>query len=117
MVVVLALSIEKYSGPVITPRVQYGLQHKTSVKYVHWELERRIDWNFDRTPRTPRVLVESKLGTGETPGVVWELRIRRELEEKGWTACYTGGSGLDDKAAGTLTRKCHSVYSILACRI
>ena len=45
--------------------------------------ERRIDWNFDPTPCTPPVIVESELGTGETPKVAWELRIRRELEEEG----------------------------------
>ena len=39
--------------------------------------------------------------------MVWELRIRRELEEEGWTVCYTDGSGLDDKASRAYTRKCH----------
>ena len=51
--------------------------------------------------------MERELGTGETPRVAWELWIRRELEEEGWTTCYTDGSGLDDKAAGAYTRKCH----------
>ena len=68
--------------------------------------ERRINWDFDRMPRTPQALVEKELGTGETlrwygssycivlcllPVLnpksydgVWELRIRRELEEEGW---------------------------------
>ena len=66
-----------------------------------------IYWNFDRMPRIPRAIAEGKndLGTGETPKVIWELRIRRELEEEGWTACYTDGSGLDDKAAGACIYK------------
>ena len=58
-------------------------------------------------PRTPRVLVENELGTGEIPKVAWELRIRRELEEEGWTTCYTDGSDFDDKAAGAYTQSCH----------
>ena len=40
--------------------------------------------------------MEKELGTGETSKVTWELRIvRRELEDEGWTVCYTDGSGLD----------------------
>ena len=45
------------------------------------------------------MLREKELGTGETPKVIWELRIRQELrirhesEDEGWTTCYTDGSG------------------------
>ena len=45
------------------------------------------------------------MGTGDTDKMVWELRIRKELEEEGWTTCYSDGSGLEDKAAGAYTRK------------
>ena len=68
--------------------------------------ERKIEWNFHQTPYTPQALVEKELGTGETPKVAWELRIR-ELEEEGWTTCYTDGSGLEIKAEGAYTQKCH----------
>ena len=37
--------------------------------------------------------------------MIWELRIRKELEVEGWTICYTDGSGLDDKASGAYTLK------------
>ena len=39
--------------------------------------------------------------------MVWDLRIRKEVVEPGWTTCYTDGSGLDDKAAGSYHRSCY----------
>src|SRR5258706_8643312 len=68
--------------------------------------ERKITWDFDWEKHTPQALTEiEELGTGDTDKVVWDLRIRKELEEEGWTICYSDGSGLDDKAAGAYTRK------------
>ena len=68
--------------------------------------ERKIPWDFDREIHTPQALTEiEELGTGDTDKVVWDLRIRNELEEEGWTICYSDGSGLEDKAAGAYTRK------------
>ena len=74
--------------------------------------EGKISWNFNRTTRTPRAIAEEEedLGTGETLKVVWDLRIRRELEEPGWITCYTDGPGLDDKAARSYTRSCHGGF-------
>ena len=48
-----------------------------------------------------------ELGTKDTLKVVWDLRIR-ELEEEGWTTCYTDGSGLENKASGAFTRSNHT---------
>ena len=62
--------------------------------------EREIPWNFNRDTRTPRAITILELGT-------WDLRIR-ELEEEGWTICYTDGSGLENKAAGAFTRSSHT---------
>ena len=70
--------------------------------------EREISWNFDRNIRTPRAITNLELGTKDTLKVVWELRIRNELEEEGWTTCYTDGSGLDEKASGAFTRNSHT---------
>ena len=69
--------------------------------------EREIPWDFDRKARAPQALTKvEELGTKDTDKVVWELRIRKELEEEGWTVCYSDGSGLNDKAAGAYIRKC-----------
>ena len=62
--------------------------------------EREIPWNFDRNTHAPRAITELELGTKDTLKVVWDLRIRIELEEEGWTTCYTDDSGLEDKASG-----------------
>ena len=71
--------------------------------------ERKISWDFNRKTRAPQALTKiEELGTKDTDKVVWELRIQKELEEEGWTVCYSDGSGLDDKAAGAYTRKCFS---------
>ena len=69
--------------------------------------EREIVWNFSRDTRTPRAISMLELGTKDTLKVVWDLRIR-ELEEEGWTTCYTDGSGLENKAAGSFTRSSHT---------
>ena len=70
--------------------------------------ERKILWNFDRRVHSPRALTKiEELGTKDTDKVVWELRIRKEREEEGWTVCYSDGLGLEDKAAESYTRKSH----------
>ena len=69
--------------------------------------ERKIPWNFDRKARNAQALTKiEELGTKDTDKVVWELHIRKEPEEEGWTICYSDGLGLDDKAAGAYTWKC-----------
>ena len=57
--------------------------------------------------KTPRAITTLELGTKDTLKVIWDLRIR-ELEEEGWTTCYTDGSGLENKAAGAYTRSSHT---------
>ena len=69
--------------------------------------EREIPWNFNRNIQTPRAITTLELGTKDTLKVVWDLRIR-ELEEEGWTVCYTDGSGLENKAAGAYTCSSHT---------
>ena len=44
-----------------------------------------------------------ELGTKDTIKAIWDLRIW-ELEEEGWTTCYTDSSGLENKASGAFTR-------------
>ena len=69
--------------------------------------ERKIPWDYDRKARNAQALTKiEELGTKDIDKVVWELRIRKELEEEGWTVCYSDGSGLDYKAARAYTRKC-----------
>ena len=96
-------------GKTTHPQRQYNTSLEAILGTMGENGGRRIDWNFDRMPRTPRAITEGEigLGTGETPNVVWELRIRRELEVEGWTTCYSDGSGLDDKASGAYMRNCH----------
>ena len=53
--------------------------------------ERRINWDFDRTTKGPRVLQKKEIGTADAPKLMWELQSRRELED---------GAGLEHKAAG-----------------
>ena len=73
--------------------------------------ERAISWDFDRDTHTPQALTPiGDLGTKDTMKVVWDLRIRNELEEEGWTTCYTDGSGLENKASGAFTRKSHTGF-------
>ena len=69
--------------------------------------EREISWNFDCRVKTPWAITMLELGTKDTLKVIWDLRIR-ELEEEGWTVCYTDGSGLENKAAGAFTRSSHT---------
>ena len=69
--------------------------------------EREIPWDFDRDTHAPQAVTGLELGTRDTLKVVWDLRIRNELEEEGWTTCYTDGSGLEDKASGAYTRSSH----------
>ena len=69
--------------------------------------EREISWNFNRETRTPHAITTLELDTKDTPKAVWDTRIR-ELEEEGWTTCYTDGSGLDNKGAGAFTRSSHT---------
>ena len=89
------------------PQQQYNTSLEEILAAMGENGERRITWDFDRAPLTLNAITEKELGSGETLKVVWELRIRRELEEEGWTVCYTDGSGLDDKASGAYTRRCH----------
>ena len=70
--------------------------------------EREISWDFDRDIHAPQAITNFELGTKDTLKVVWELRIRNELEEEGWTTCYTDGSGLEDKASGAFVRNTHT---------
>ena len=72
--------------------------------------ERKISWEFDQDIRAPQAISNIELGTKDTLKVVWELRIRNELEEEAWTTCYTNGSGLDDKASGAFTRNSHTRF-------
>ena len=69
--------------------------------------EREIPWDFNRDTRNPRAITMLELGTKDTLKVVWDLRIR-ELEEEGWTVCYSDRSGLENKAAGAFTRSSHT---------
>ena len=65
--------------------------------------ERGIPWDFNRDTQSPQAITMLELSTKDTLKVIWDLRIR-ELEEEGWTTCYTDGSGLENKASGAFTR-------------
>ena len=69
--------------------------------------ERKITWDYDRSTRTPWAITILELGTKDTTKNVWDLRIQ-ELDEEGWTTCYTDGSGLGNKTAGAYTCSTHT---------
>ena len=80
------------------PSLQYSLEEILASMGENGE--REIEWDFHQGRKQTYNVQSGKLGTKDTPRIVWELRIRELEEEEGWTTAFTDWSGLDNKAAG-----------------
>ena len=88
---------------VMTKKPHYNTCLQENLAAIGENGKRRIPWNFNRDTRSPRAITTLEIDTKDTNKVVWDLHIR-ELEEEGWTTCYTDSSGLEDKVSGAFTR-------------